>query len=186
VIALRNHLPLLHQGGGSYSAIRRDWLCFCLQRAAEKSGYDRWWLVEHIVSSVICYLGTTYQNNIITENHLGDIVLSVLQAIGYAEVALHFQTLDLPFELSLIDLAQEAGAGYELSFFRLLKERVQPALSNQASNLDFYGLKQCVRHLQSAKTWSRSCSELRNEIVEFLRAQLLRADLQTDILLTIR
>jgi hypothetical protein len=59
-------------------------------------------------------------------------------------------------------------------------------LSNQASNLDFYGLKQCVRHLQSAKTWSRSCSELRNEIVEFLRAQLLRADLQTDILLIIR
>jgi hypothetical protein len=186
VIALGNHLPLLHQGAESYSAIRRDWLCFCLQRAAEKSGYDRWWLAEHIASSVVCYLGTTYQNNVITENHLGDIVLSVLQAIGYAEVALHFQTLDLPFELSLIDLAQEAGAGYELSFFRLLKERVQPALSNQASNLDFYGLKQCVRHLQSAKTWSRSCSELRNEIVEFLRAQLLRADLQTDILLTIR
>ena len=186
MIALRNHLPLLHQGGGSYPAIRRDWLCFSLQRAAEKSGYDRWWPAEHIASSVICYLETTYQNNVITTNHLGDLVLSVLQAIGYAEVALHFQTLDLPFELSLIDLAQEAGAGYELSFFRLLKERLQPALSNQASNLDFYGLKPCVRHLQSAKRWSRGCSELRNEIVEFLRAQLFRADLQTDILLTIQ
>jgi hypothetical protein len=68
----------------------------------------------------------------------------------------------------------------------LLQERVQPALSNQASNLDIYGLRQCVRHLQGAKTWSRSCSELRNEIVEFLRAQVLRADLQADILLTIR
>ena len=186
MIALRNSLPLLHHAGGSYAAIRHDWLCFCLRRAAERSGYDRWWLAEHVASSVICYLGTTYQNNVITKNHLCDIVLSLLKAIGYAEVALHFQTLDLPFELSLIDLAREAGAGYELAFFRLLEERVQPALSNQASNLDIYGLRQCVRHLQGAKKWSRSCSELRNEIVEFLRAQLLHADLQTDILLTIR
>jgi hypothetical protein len=183
VIALCNSLPLLQHAGGSYSVIRHDWLCFCLQRAAEKSG---WWLAEHVASSVILYLGATYQNNVIARNHLCDIVSSVLQAIGYAEVALHFRPLDLPFELSLIDLAQEAGSGYELAFFRLLKERIQPALSNQASNLDFYGLRQCVRHLQSAKTWNRSCSELRNEIVEFLRAQLERADLQADILLTIR
>ena len=186
MIALRDSLPLLRQSENEHCSIRKEWICFCLFRAAEKAGYRRWWLAEHIASSLICYFETTYQNNVITKNHLGAIVLSVLQAIGYAEVALHFQMLDLPFELSLIDLAQEAGAGYELSFFRLLKERLQPALSNQASNLDFYGLKQCVRHLQSAKTWSRSCSELRNEIVEFLRAQLLRADLQTDILLTIR
>jgi hypothetical protein len=186
VIALRNYLPLLSQAGGSYSAIGRDWLCFCLRRAAEKSGYDRWWPAEHVASSVICYLETTYQNNVITKNHLRDIVLAVLQAVGYAEVAQHFQALDLPFELSLIDLAQQAGAGYELAFFRLLKERVQPALSNQASNLSLSGLRQCVRHLQSAKRWRRSCSELRNEIVEFLRALLLRADLQTDIRLTIR
>ena len=186
MIALRNYLPLLSQAEGSYSAIRRDWLCFCLRRAAEKSGYDRWWPAEHVASSVLYYLEATYQNNVITENHLSDIILCVLQAIDYPEVALHFQTLDLPFELSLIDLAREAGPGYELSFFRLLKERVQPAFSNQASNLDFHGLRQCVRHLQSAKIWSRSCSELRNEIVEFLRAELLCADLQTDILLTIR
>ena len=186
MIALRNYLPLLHQAGGSYSAIRRDWLCVCLRRAAEKSGYDTCWLAEHVASSIICYIEATYHNNVITMTRFYDIVLSVLQAIGHPELALHFQTLDLPFELSLIDLAQEAGSGYELAFFRLLKERIQPALSNQASNLDFYGLRQCVRHLQSAKRWSRRCSELRNEIVEFLRGQLLRADLQADILLTIR
>jgi hypothetical protein len=186
VIALRNCLPLLRQAGDEHSAIRRDWLYFCLRRAAEKSGYDSWWLAEHVTASVMCYLGITYQKNVITTKQLRDVVLSVLQVIGYAEVALHFQTLDLPFELSLSELAQEAGPGYELAFFRLLKERIQPALSNQASNLDFYGLQSCVRHLQSAKTWSRSCSELRSEIVEFLRAQLQRADLKAEILLTIR
>jgi len=186
VIALRDGLPLLRQAGEDHSAIRHDWLCFCLRRAAAKSGYDRWWPAEHVASGIISYLRTTYPDNVITINQLHGIVLTVLEAIGCAELALHFQMLDLPFELSLSSLAQEAGLGYELAFFALLKERVRPALSNQASNLDFYGLQSCVLKLQSARTWSRRCSELQTEIVEFLRAQLLHADLQTDILLTIR
>jgi hypothetical protein len=186
VIALRNCLPLLRRAGDEHSTIRRDWLCFCLRRAAEKCGYYRWWLAEHVAASVMCYLATTYQKNVISTKQLQEVVASVLRAIGYAEVALHFRTLNLPFELSLSELAQEAGPGYELAFFQLLKERIQPALSNRASNLDFYGLQSSVRLLRSAKIWSRSCSELQSEIVEFLRAQLQRADLKADILLTIR
>jgi hypothetical protein len=186
VIAFRDCLPLLRKAGKDYSAIRQDWLCSCLRRAAKKSGYDRWWPAEHVASGIICSLGTTYPGNVITAPQLRSIVLSVLKTIGYAELALHFQVLELPFELSLSNLAQEAGPGYELAFFALLKERVQPALSNRASNLDFYGLQPCVLQLRSKRTWSWRCSELQTEIVEFLRAQLLHADLQADILLTIR
>jgi hypothetical protein len=186
VIAFRDCLPLLCQTGDEHSAIRRDWLCFCLRRAAEKSGYRSWWLAEHVAASVICYLSTTYQENVITTKRLRDVVVSVLRAIGYAEVALHFQPLDLPFELSLSELAREAGPGYELAFFQLLKERIQPALSNRASNFNFYGLRSCVRLLRSTKSWTHSCSELQNEIVEFLRAQFQRANLKAHILLTIR
>ena len=186
MIALRNSLPLLRQNENEDSLIRHDWLCFCLCRAADKAGYSHWWLAEHVAASVMCYLSTTYENNVITLAQLRDIVLSVLQVIGYAEVALCLDTLHPPFELSLSALAKEAGPGYELAFFQLLKERIQPALSDRASNLDIYGLQSCVRHLQAVKTWSRSCSQLRNEIVDFLRAQLEGANLKTDVLLTIR
>lgn len=186
MIALRNSLPLLRQNDNGDSVIRHDWLCFCLCRAADKAGYSHWWLAEHVAASVMCYLATTYENNVITSTKLRDIVLSVLQVIGYAEVALCLDALHPPFELSLSALAKEAGPGYELAFFRLLKERIQPALSDRASNLDIYGLQSCVRHLQAVKTWSRSCSQLRNEIVDFLRAQLEGANLKTDFLLTIR
>jgi hypothetical protein len=186
VIALRNCLPLLRQNENEDGQIRYDWLCFCICRAAEKAGYSRWWLAEHVAATVMCCLSATYEYNIITLRELSDIVLSVLQAIGYAEVALCLDTLHPPFELSLSELAREAGPGYELAFFRLLKERIQPALCHRASNLDIYGLQSCVRHLQAAKTWSRNCSQLRNEIVDFLRAQLERANLKTDFLLTIR
>jgi hypothetical protein len=186
VIALRNSLPLLRQNEHEDSAIRHDWLCFCVCRAADKAGYSHWWLAEHVAASVMCYLSSTYERNVITLKELQEIVISVLQAVGYSEVALCLDTLHPQFELSLSDLAKEAGPGYELAFFRLLKERIRPALSHRASNLDIYGLQSCVRHLQAVKTWSRSCSQLRNEIVEFLRAQLERADPKTDFLLTIR
>ena len=186
MIALRNSLPLLRQNENGDSVIRRDWLCFCLCRAAEKAGYRHWWLAEHVVASVMYYLATTYEKKVITLRQLRDIVLSVLQAIGYAEVALCLEALHPPFELSLSALAKEAGPGYELAFFQLLKERVQSVLSDRTSNLEIYGLHSCVRHLQAVKTWSRSCSQLRNEIVDFLRAQLEGANLKTDFLLTIR
>ena len=186
MIALRDSLPLLRQNENEHCAIRQDWLCYCLFRAAERAGYRRWWLAEHVAASVLCYLTKTYENNVVTSERLREIVQSALQAIGYAEVALRLEAICPPFELSLDDLAEEAGPGYELAFFWLLKERLRPALCDRISTIEIYGLQSCVRHLQSVKTWSRECSLLRNEIVNFVRAHLERANLKTDIHLRIR
>jgi hypothetical protein len=186
VIALRDSLPLLRQGENEICSIRHDWLCSCLYRAAEKAGYSRWWLAEHVAATVVCYLSRTYEKNVITEKQLREIILAALQVIGYAEVALRLDAVAPPFELSLSQLAEEAGPGYELAFFQLLQDRIQPALSESASNISISGLQSCVRQLQSAKTWSRECSRLRSEIVNFLRGHLQRADLKNEIFLTIR
>ncbi|MBV8329108.1 MAG: hypothetical protein JOZ61_01430 [Verrucomicrobia bacterium] len=117
---------------------------------------------------------------------LREIVLAALQAIGYAEVALRLDAVVPPFELSLSEIAEEAGPGYELAFFRLLEERIQPALSDRACAVSINGLQPCVRKLQSAKTWSRDCTRLRSEIVNFLRGRFQQADLKSEIILTIR
>ena len=186
MIALRDSLPLLRQSENEHCAIRKDWICFCLYRAAEKAGYRGWWLAEHVTASVLCHLSKTYGNNVVTPKQLREIVVCALQAIGYAEVALRLDAVVPPFELCLSDLAEEAGPGYELAFFRLLKERIQPALCDRAWSIEVYGLQSCVRHLQSVKTWSRGCSLLRNEIVHFLRAHLERANVKIDIHLRIR
>lgn len=182
MIALLDSLPLLRQDDNECSPVRKDWLRFCLCRAAEKAGYASWWLADHVASSVICYLATEYDSNVVTPAQIGDIIRSVLQAIGYAEVALCFELLNPPFEISLTELAKEAGPGYELAFFQLLKKRMEPALSEQT--VEIHGLRSCVRHLQSVKTWSRTCSQLRNEIVRFVRGQVEGSS--KNIVLTIR
>jgi hypothetical protein len=184
VIALLDSLPILRLDDGSIETIRRDWLCGCLTRAATKAGYTQWWLSTHVAESILCFLAGCYNQPVITISELNEIIRSALQAIGHGEIALKYETLDPPCEISLYDLAAEAGPGYELAFFQLLKERMRPILSRRASNVNVLGLQNCVRFLQSVKTWSRSCSELRSEIVDFLRAQLEKD--KPDVLLTIR
>jgi hypothetical protein len=182
VIALKNSLPLLRRQDHKTVPLRRHWLCCCVRRAAEKSGYSQWWLAEHVTDSVFCYLSTAYERNTITLNDISEFTRLALQSIGYAEVALSLEILEPPYELSLEEIAKEAGTGFELAFFQLLKERIQPAFS--APTLHLYGLQNCVRALQSVKTWSRNCSQLRSEIVEFIRSQLKIS--QAETLLTIQ
>ena len=164
----------------------REWLVFSLRRAAEQAGYAHWWLADHVARSLLWYLASGYDRPVISHEGIEEAMRSALQAIGYSEVSIHFRTLNPPFKLSLTELASQAGPGYELAFFQLLREKIRPALNNQASNLQVYGLRPCVRQLQSAKTWNRSCSRLRNEIVDFVRAELESAKIEANFLLTIR
>jgi hypothetical protein len=186
VIALNNFLPLLRLEDSSVQAIRPDWLTVCLRRAADRAGYSKWWLADHVTESAICFLSMQYEAPVIARQQIDEIMRSVLQAIGYGEIAVHYQTLNPPYEISLYELANEAGPGYELAFFQLLKARMQPALGEGTLNIDVHGLQPCVRFLQSTKTWSRSCSQLRNEIVDYIRAQMEHGDTPSQVLLTIR
>jgi hypothetical protein len=169
VIALLDSIPVLRLDDGSIETIRHDWLCGCLARAAVKAGYTQWWLAGHVTESILCFLSGCYDKPAITISEL---------------IALKYETLEPPCVISLSDLAAEAGPGYELAFFQLLKDRMQPILSRRAPNINVLGLQNCVRFLQSVKTWSRGCSELRTEIVDFLRAQLEKD--KSEVLLTIR
>ena len=184
MIALRDSLPVLRLENGLIDTIRREWLCGCLARAASKAGYSQWWLAEHVAESVLCFFSTSYDNPAVTISEMNEIVRSALQAIGHGEIALQYETLDPPCEISLFEVATEAGPGYELAFFQLLKQRIEPILTGRASSINVLGLHNCVRFLQSVKTWSRSCSELRTEIVDFLRAQLEKD--KHEVFLTIR
>jgi hypothetical protein len=177
---------LVRLSNGEVSALNREWLGLSLKRAEEEAGYVSWWLAEHVAESVLWYLASGCDRPVLTAHAIRESVRCALQAIGYSEIAACFETLDPPFELCLADLALEAGPGYELAFFQLLRERIRPALSDQASNVRIHGLQRCVRHLQSVKTWSRECSQLRSEIVTFVRAELESANVQSNFLLTIQ
>ena len=175
MIAPREEMPLVQFEGGEVSAFDPSWLTRRLVHAAEKAGYPQWWLAEHVAASVSNYLRYRYVGNVLTAPRLADAVHSVLQVIGYAEVASHFDAGPPPARISLLEVAKKAGSGYELAFFELLGRTMQQLLATRAAYFEFFDLELCAKELRARKIWAQDCEALRDEIISFLREQLATA-----------
>ncbi len=171
MIALADGLPLVRLDDGEVVPFERNWLLRALLSAAERAGYRKWWLAEHVAESVTAYLALQYEGTVVTVPGLTTAVQSALQVIGYGEVAPHVAPGTPAVRLSLVDLAEEAGTGYELLFFNRLGERVQTLINGGTTFLELVDLAPCVRQLRSRKVWSRDCHALQAEIVSFVRTQ---------------
>jgi hypothetical protein len=172
VIALRDNFPLVRFQDGSVMNYDRDWLSSAVVRAAESAGYKKWWLTNHVTESISSFLQQDFEENIVTIPRLEKAVQSVLQVIGYSDVARCFQTLPPPVKISLSDLARRAGNGFELVFFELLRARLRDIPDSAAQQVELSDLHACVKLLRGAKVWRSDCAELTGEIVQFVRSEL--------------
>ena len=96
----------------------------------------------------------------------------VLKVIGYKEIVPYFVPSPPPISFSLLEIAQEAGAGYELAFFDGLEKRISALVTAGADSLHLCDLQPCVKHLRGVKTWTRACDTLREEVICFVRERL--------------
>lgn len=175
MIALRDNFPLVRFQDGSVMNYDCAWLSSAVVRAAESAGYKKWWLVNHVTESISSFLQQDFDENTVSIPRLEKAVQSVLQVIGYSDVARCFQTLPPPVKISLADLARRAGSGYELAFFQLLRIRLRNIPDTAAQQVELSDLHACVKILRGAKVWRSDCSELTGEIVQFVRAELDRS-----------
>jgi hypothetical protein len=172
MIALRDSLPLVRFDDGSVMNFERAWLSSALVRAAESAGYKKWWLAEHVTESITSFLEQDIADSVVTICRIERAVHSVLQVIGYSDVATHFRTLPPPVRISLVEIARDAGEGYELVFFNLLRDRLRGVIFSETQQVEICDLHRCVKLLRSAKNWRRDCSGLRGEIVSFVRGEI--------------
>ncbi len=172
MIAFKNLLPAVRFDDGRIMDFETPWLAEGLARAAQRAGYQKWWLAEHVTETVATYLRNDFDEPVLALGQLRTTVQSVLQVIGYADVATHFEPLPPPFRLSLARLAREAGTGYELLFFRLLQDELRTIADSPSLRVELFDLQPCVKLLRSAKNWRTDCAGLRSEIVRFIREEL--------------
>ena len=175
MIAFHDNLPVIELLSGEAVAFERDWLVRSLAQAARRAGYAKWWLAEHVAESVTAYLRQQEELNVMPIGRLTAAVQSVLQVIGYAEVARHFSPAPRRLRISLVALAREAATGYELAFFDLLGRRIQEMLREKNCDFELMGVEPCVKLLRACRTWTRACEALRAEIVAFARRQTCAA-----------
>lgn len=181
MICLKDNLPVIQLTSGQVIAFDRDWLVRSLAQAAARAGYPKWWLATHVAASVTEYLREQQELNVLPVERLTAAVRSVLQVIGYGEIGRHFTPVPPRVQVSLVELAREAGTGYELAFFEVLGRRLQELCREPGSYFELLGLERCVKLLCAKKTWSRDCDALREEIVTFAREQTGTAAARNEI-----
>src|SRR6266513_5680211 len=175
MVAFKEEFPYLRTDSGQLFEFSRDWLHAAITRAADEAGYPSWWLTDHVTESIAFYLQLRNDENVVAFNQLSQTVRYVLNAIGYKEIVPHFAPSPPPISISLLDIARHAGAGYELAFFDLLEKQIAALVATRVDNLRLCSLQPCVKHLRGAKTWTRACDALREEIVCFVREKLTTA-----------
>jgi hypothetical protein len=173
MVAFKEEFPYLRFDSGQLFEFDRDWLHAAITHAADEAGYPSWWLTDHVTESIAFYLRLRTDESVVAFSQLSQTVRYVLKVIGYKEIIPHFAPSPPPISVSLIDIAREAGAAYELGFFDLLEKRLQGLLETGVENLRLTSLQLCVKHLCGVKAWSRACDVLRGEIVCFVRDKLV-------------
>ncbi len=172
MVAFKEEFPYLRCDSGQLFEFNRDWLHAAIRDAADKAGYPSWWLTDHVTESITFYLRLRNDESFVAFSQLSQTVRYVFKVIGYKEIIPHFTPAPPPISISLVDIAHEAGTGYELAFFDLLEKRIQVLTQTGADSLYLCSLQAAVKHLCRTKVWTRACDSLREEIVCFVREKL--------------
>jgi hypothetical protein len=175
MVAFKEEFPYLRTDSGQLFEFNRDWLHAAITRAADEAGYPSWWLTDHLTESIAFYLHLRNDENVVALSQLWQTVRYVLGVIGYKEIVPHFAPAPPPISISLLDIAHQAGTGYELAFFDLLEKRIDTLIEARVDNLQLCSLQSCVKHLRGVKVWTRACDALRLEIVCFVREKITAA-----------
>lgn len=168
MIALADGLPLVSMPDGRSVSFDKSWIIRALQRAAELHGHDRWPASFALADAIVTYLQQDLEKTRVTLVDLKEMILSLLTSLHYHEIAASFSLPDPPTTLSLLDLAAEAGNGYELVFFQLLQQRLQKMAQSKSLTLKIADLEPCLRFL-SHRSKSKLHRSLREEIVHYIR-----------------
>ena len=172
MVAFKEEFPYLRCETGQLFEFNQQWLRAAITTAADQAGYPSWWLTDHITESITFYLRLRNDEPVVPISQLSQTVRYVLKVIGYKEIIPFFSPTPPPISFSLLDIAQDAGAGYELAFFDGLEKRIDALVDTGTDSLQLCGLQACVKHLRGAKAWTRACDALREEVVVFVREKL--------------
>lgn len=181
MIAFPDNLPLIALANGRVVVFEQEWLCRALGVAANRAGHPKWWLASHVAKSVQVWLEHLGEDSpTVPVALLTRAVRSALQSIGYAEIGDHFEAVAPFSRISLVEVAEQAGDGFELAFFTGLGERLREVLEMGGSYCELHGLEPCVKKLRRKRAWGRDCAVLRAEIVNFARQQTSFAQRDAD------
>ena len=177
MICLPSQQPLLRIGDLPLAPCEEQWLQERIEQAAAAAGRGEFWLAADVARGVMDYLAGHHPGSTIDLAALLDRVRALLARIDCPDVAEYLDSSPPPQRLSLDDLAAEAGNGFELQFFAILRRFLESCARHGIREIRLSGIKSCVRSLRNARKWRPDCESLEQEIIAFVRHHRLNPSL---------
>ena len=165
---LLGHLPSLTLGPYQIPHYDEPWLEGLLMDAARRSSRKDLSHLTLVRSSLFKYLRDYYLQPVLSVADLFSRVRELLYRTGLPEVAAALHPLPPPVTVSLLKIAEDAGPGYELSFFTLLDERLRTLREAGAGLITFKDLERAALLLRNRKKPNLDVLNLSREITAHL------------------
>ena len=168
MISLIGNRPALQIGRHQVFDYDTAWIDDALRRAARAADREDFPFVADIRSGVIQYLETKCPLKLMRIEELYDRMRRMLVKIGCECIAEKLEPLAPPVTVSLVGAALEAGNGFELAFFEMLRAELSDLRAAGAEEIRFTGLRESAMILRGASKWNKQCAALLAEIEAFL------------------
>jgi hypothetical protein len=168
VIALIGNRPALQIGRHQVIDYDTSWLDSALHRAALAAEHEDFPFVADIRSGIVQYLETKCPLKLLPLDELYERMRRMLVRIGCEKIAEKLEPLAPPVTVSLVRAAMEAGNGFELAFFEMLRSELCDLRAAGAEEIRFTGLRESAMILRGAAKWNKQCQALLTEIEAFL------------------
>lgn len=168
MISLIGNRPALQIG--RYQVIDYDtaWLGDALRRAASAADHEDFPFVDDIRNGIVKYLETKCPLKLLQLDELYDRMRRMLVKIGCGRIAEKLEPLAPPVTVPLVRAAMEAGNGFELAFFEMLRSELADLRAAGAEEIRFTGLRESALILRGTTKWNKQCQSLLTEIEAFL------------------
>jgi hypothetical protein len=169
VISLIGNRPALQIGRYQVIDYDTEWLDSAIHRAALAANHEDFPFVAEIRSGIVEYLETKCPLKLLPIDELYDRMRRMLVKIGCEKIAEKLEPLAPPVTVSLVRAAMEAGNGFELAFFEMLRSELASLRAAGVEEIHFTGLRESAMVLRGAAKWNKHCQTLLTEIELFIR-----------------
>lgn len=139
------------------------------------------WVMEKVIESIIHHFRNDLQQEKVSLIEFVALTKQLLES--FLREAM--QKGPCYLQLDLLETAQNCGNAFELEFYNVIRRSVHQYVETQINGIAdtavkpsfrITGLRQCAKYLSGRQRWSKSCSQVRDDIVSFIRAEVAKLE----------
>ena len=126
-------------------------------------------MVQNASAAVLHYFKHELHQESVSVGDFAQALQKVFCTLGVSMPSAPADAQPVVAEADLARLARDAGEGWELMFFPLVREELRRVLRASPNVARFHGLRESAMRLAGTPRWNRRCQMLSDQIVGFLR-----------------